>query len=77
MSLGKSSIKRVYTTLILLHSNPCCVNKAGPEASVCALQPFLLRGVHSLGDRMPKGGLAACFVHMNFESMTWRTSSVL
>lgn len=76
MSLGKSSVKKVYTTLVLPHSNPCCVNKASPEASVprspshCTLYVDLEAGC-------PKGGLATCFVHMNFEPVLWRSSSML
>lgn len=66
VSLSKSSKKRVYTTLILLHSNPCYVNKTNPEASVSALQFFPLHSKHLLESRMPEGRTGILFCPHEF-----------
>lgn len=48
--LSRSSFKGMYATVIPPHSNPCCVNKASGEISVCALRDswqcaFCMRGI--------------------------------
>lgn len=76
MSLGKSSMKRVYTTLLFPHSNPCCVNRAVPGVSVCAVQPVPWHSLPLLGVRGPGGRTGSLLCPYELGPVLWNSSSV-